>query len=523
MVNRGELVLLKRKPLLIIIIILFSFLAYFITYGDAHKERKRIIDKNLDLTSNIAETIDSFINSNFHLMGIISGINDIKYVARVIEHEESVSSFLLLDLDGRVISEVHKELNGEEQKVIYNRYLLPYLQYPLKGEKYVSNLIQSRDLSKDFIVLGAPVFREDIISGAAFLIIKNNTFLSLLQDYHIGDNGYIFLRDGSGDTIYHPQYELIKERKYKFFDVSLVPRSDHKIQKSSYDNQVKYMTYRPLKNASWMVFVMQPIYEYQSPVYLIWLKNGTLLTLLFLFMYLLYNLEQKNKRLLQTQFDNERLEVVAEVAAGIAHEIKNPLVPIKGFIQLEKLKASSTLGQETIRLLLNEIARIETIINDFMTLARNDQIQYSNVCLLDIIKDVLSLMQVEADKKGIELVSNIVSIKDQILIYGDINHLTQVFLNTVKNSLEAIEDSGTIEVNVRLADKEARITIKDTGQGMTPENLRKAGTPFYTTKEQGTGMGLAICQRVVKNHGGRIEIFSQEKKGTTVEVYLPII
>jgi len=522
--------LLNRKPLLIMIIFLFSLLAYFVTFGDASKERERIIENNLDLTANIAKDIKKFIDSHFLIMEIIGGIDDAAYVSRILNQQSSISSFVLTDLDGKVLKEVHKELTGEEQKILFTNYLLPYLQYPLKGEKYVSNVIsrgggspfiESEDTAQELIVLAAPVYTEDKIIGAVFLTVKSNAFIPLFEEYHIGKNGYAFLRDGSGNTIYHPQHELIRARNYKFFDVSLIPRSDYKVRRSSFDNEKKYMTYRPIENTAWMVFVMQPISEYKSPIYLILLKNGTLLVLLFLFMYLLYHLEQKEKKLLQAQINNERLEVVAEVAAGIAHEIKNPLVPIKGFIQLEKLKANSTLGQETIRLLLSEISRIETIINDFMTLARNNQGQYEQISLLGVLEDVISLMQVEADKKKIQLRSNMDNVKEKILVYGDANHLTQVFQNIIKNSLEATESGGLIEVETRLENKEVRISIRDTGEGMTAEQLRKVGTPFYSTKEQGTGMGLAISQRIIKNHGGRIEIISQEKKGTTVDIYLP--
>jgi len=138
-------------------------------------------------------------------------------------------------------------------------------------------------------------------------------------------------------------------------------------------------------------------------------------------------------------------------------------------------------------------------------------------------KDVVTLMQVEADKKGISLISNTDSIDGKILVYGDMNHLTQVFQNIIKNSLEATGSGGNIGVEAKLENKEVLISIKDTGQGMSPEHLRKIGTPFYSTKEQGTGMGLAISQRVVKNHGGRIDFISQENKGTTVNIYLPVI
>lgn len=226
---------------------------------------------------------------------------------------------------------------------------------------------------------------------------------------------------------------------------------------------------------------------------------------------------------METQINNERLEVAAQVAAGIAHEIKNPLVPIKGFIQLEKYKAGSTLGQETIRLLLNEINRIEKIINEFLTLARIDKDEKVSVNIIETLKDVLALMSVEASSKEIVMKTNLDEIQETILVQGNKNHLIQIFQNIIKNSLEAEVKGGLIEILVKKDKKEVRISIKDNGHGMSAEQLRKIGTPFYSTKEQGTGMGVAICQRLVKNHGGRLNIVSQAGKGTTVEIYLPTI
>ena len=373
------------------------------------------------------------------------------------------------------------------------------------------------------IILGAPIIFDGEITKIAFLAIKADVLNPILDNYKIGENGYIIIRDGMGNIIYHPNYEKIKTRSNKFLDIPLVPRSDNKIQRTSLDNRMNYLTYQPMEEAPWMVFVVQPYFEYQSPVALIWIKNGTLFILLGVFVYLLYTLEKKDKRLLETQLTNEKLEVAAQVAAGLAHEIKNPLVPIKGFIQLEKLKPNSTLGQANIKLLLNEIKRIENIINDFMTFAKSSSDRKHTVDVLELLQNVLTLMQVEANNKEIALVSNIAKIQEKVLVNGNEDHLTQIFQNIIKNALETEKKGGVIEVQIKKDKKEVRISIKDTGQGMSPEQLRKVGTPFYSTKEQGTGLGVAICQRLVKNHGGNINIFSQEGKGTTVEVILPTI
>ena len=143
--------MLNRKPLLLIIIFLFIILTYFITYEDAYKERKRIIEGNLGITSNISSDIDQFINTYFLSMEILGGIDDPPYVLKFFERYKNVSSFLVLDPSGKIVNEFHKELNKKEQDNLFHRYLLPYLQYPLSGERYVSNLIQSSDINEELI------------------------------------------------------------------------------------------------------------------------------------------------------------------------------------------------------------------------------------------------------------------------------------------------------------------------------------------------------------------------------------
>jgi len=509
---------------MIIIFLLFGLLTYYVIFDDAFREWERIVASDIDLTANISREIDHVVDNCFLMIDVLSNLSNYDDISKILDKNDSISSFMITDQDGSVVYRYYEDYSPEEQEILFERYILPWFQYPFKGERFVSNLIFDNQLPHELIAFGAPIIKENQVSGIAFITYKVDSFIPLLESYKVGKNGYVFIRDSLGNIIYHPQRELIRSRNYKFFDVPLVPKSDHKINQSSFDNSLKYMTYLPMKNAPWMVFVMKPIIEYQSPIITIFLKNGTIVLLLLIFLYLLYTLEKKEKRLLETQLNNERLEVAAQVAAGIAHEIKNPLVPIKGFIQLEKQKSETTLGSDIVQLLLDEINRIEKIINDFLTLTRSNRDELNiPVDIVKTLKDVITLMKVEAKNKGIVVLTNIEDIPEEIIVKGNRNHLVQIFQNIIKNSIEAEKQGGHIEVLVKKDKKEVRVSIKDTGKGMSAEQLRKIGTPFYSTKEQGTGMGIAICQRLVKNHGGRLNIISQEGKGTTVEIYLPIV
>lgn len=522
----------KKALLLILIIILFSLLTYFLILESADMEKSRIIQRNLHLTSNLAGEIEQYISTAFLKLEMISGYfqgywkikkyNLQEYVVSILNKEKHFSSFVAFDKQGQILFQYHKSFNKEEKDNLYKTVLLPYLQYPLKGEYYISNLINSPIFSEEIVALAAPLFKEGEIVGALYLTLKTDVFKELLHHKKIGETGYVFLRDGLGNIIYHPQLNLIRKRNYKFLDVPIIPNSDNRVIKSSLDNQEKYMTYKPLESVGWTIFVMQPINEYQMPIYKVWIKNGSLLGILFLCLYLFLNVEQQEKKLLKAKMHNERLEIVAELAAGIAHEIKNPLVPIKGFIQLEKSKEASSLGKETLILILNEINRIERIVNDFTSLAKNKHPNYTTLSLTSLLEDTVYLMNIQAVKKGIELQLNTGQCTEGLIVKGDKDQLFQVFINLIKNAIEAITGNGRIEVIIQRLENEVLILIKDTGEGIAPEALKKLGTPFYTTKENGTGLGLMISERIISNHGGRLEIMSELKKGTTVKVYLPL-
>ncbi|MFZ7103974.1 MAG: ATP-binding protein [Peptococcaceae bacterium] len=524
----------RRKTLLMIIVLIFSLLTYFVTYEDAEKEKNRIIDRNLIHTRDIAQDIDQFLETKFLLMDVIAGsltdyrgapdYNLDEHLSSVLKRDKDLDSFVVVNEEGKVLIENHKSLDRQERQQLFNNYLLPYLQYPLKGARYTSDLIHSDLINAELVVLGTPLLKSGQIKGAVFLTLKSEAFARLLGEIKVGESGYVCLRDSAGEIIFHPRLKEIRTRNYKFLDIPLFPKTTYKINVSSFDHCKKYMTYKPLHNADWMVFILQPVSEYKAPIYTIWLKNGSLLALLFIFMYLLYILEQKEKGLLQTKLNNERLEVIAEFAAGLAHEIKNPLVPIKGFIQLEKRKPASTLGQENVRLLLNEVERIEKIIDDFMSLAQENLTEYTKINFSHLLKDTISFFKAEAGKEKLDVASNIESFTEDFWVLGDRKQLRQVFFNIIKNAVEAAGCHGNIQVDIgKVTNKEIQIQIKDTGQGIPSKILNKIGTPFFSTKEEGIGMGVAISQRILKNHGGRMEISSREGKGTIVIVFLPLL
>lgn len=214
----------------------------------------------------------------------------------------------------------------------------------------------------------------------------------------------------------------------------------------------------------------------------------------------------------------EKLSVIGELAAGIAHEIRNPLTSLKGFIQF--LYPSMNDNQQFADIMLSELDRINFIVSELLVLAKPHSIQIKPLPLIPLLENVLTLLASEANLKNIHFQT---SFAVQPIIAGEENQLKQVFINLIKNAIEAIDGHGEVLLCTTLKDeRHVQITLSDTGCGISEELIHKLGAPFFTTKEKGTGLGLMISSKIMKDHNGSLEIKSKMNKGTVVEITLPI-
>lgn len=216
---------------------------------------------------------------------------------------------------------------------------------------------------------------------------------------------------------------------------------------------------------------------------------------------------------------SDKLSVVAHMSAAIAHEVRNPLTSISGFIQL--LQEQRHLKKEYIDVIFSEIERIELVLSEMLLLSKP---QVATLKRFDIIKTldyVVALISTKANMNSIEI--KMIKRTEPIWVYGEENQLKQVFINIVKNAIEAMQHGGRVNINLVSDCQSVSIYISDTGCGIPRETLGKIGQPFYTTKEKGTGLGLTTCFKIIENHKGKIHISSQVGVGTTFEVILPIV
>ncbi|WP_144462202.1 PAS domain-containing sensor histidine kinase [Bacillus pumilus] len=217
---------------------------------------------------------------------------------------------------------------------------------------------------------------------------------------------------------------------------------------------------------------------------------------------------------------SDTLHVVGELAAGIAHEIRNPMTALKGFIQLLK---GNIEGEYSLyfNVITSELKRIESIITEFLILAKPQAIVYEEKNVVQIVKDTMDLLHAQANLGNVQMHLNVM---DEIpLIYCEQNQLKQVFINILKNAIEVMPRKGNVYVSIqRKGEEHIVISLRDEGCGMAEDKLRRLGEPFYTTKERGTGLGLMVSYKIIEEHQGTIEVESEEGVGTVFHLTLPL-
>lgn len=218
----------------------------------------------------------------------------------------------------------------------------------------------------------------------------------------------------------------------------------------------------------------------------------------------------------------DRLSAIGVLAAGIAHEIRNPLTGIKMIVHL--LMADMPPDDhriEPISMIQREIERLEKIIVNLLDFAKPVKPKLEKVNIPEIIDNCLLLVQNQIKKMELTLQKDYPSNFPQII--ADPSQLKQVFLNIITNAIQASYKGGLINISLGNSDKEVWIAIKDTGIGIAQDKIKSIFDPFMTTKEEGTGLGLPLAQRIVDEHGGRIEVESKLGAGATFTIYLPLV
>ncbi|AGL00485.1 ATP-binding protein [Desulfoscipio gibsoniae] len=211
----------------------------------------------------------------------------------------------------------------------------------------------------------------------------------------------------------------------------------------------------------------------------------------------------------------DRLNLVGEMAAGIGHEIRNPMTTVRGFLQILSAKEDCLRYKEYYDLMIQELDRANSIISEYLSLAKDRPVNYKMQNITAIVEAMAPLMNADAVNSDKIIILDLQEVPDLLL---DEKEIRQLLLNLVRNGLEAMQPKGRLIIKTSIdKDEEVVLSVKDQGCGIAPEALNKIGTPFFTTKEEGTGLGLAVCFSIAARHNAAIKI-DTGTGGTTFSV-----
>ncbi|MFC4409402.1 ATP-binding protein [Chungangia koreensis] len=231
--------------------------------------------------------------------------------------------------------------------------------------------------------------------------------------------------------------------------------------------------------------------------------------------------DETEKEMMKFQIEhNNSLSTLGQLAASIAHEIRNPMTSLKGFTELLKLSTNEE-GKSYLAVIDQELNRMDSILNEFLILSKPLKMDKVLVSIHEIIMDVVNIMQPQAVMKNLLIHFDITSEYDQILM--EPNRMKQVLINLIKNAIEVSDEGGQVGIKTELENPDLlKISIIDEGIGLTEHQIEQIFLPFFTTKVQGTGLGLPFVLKTVEEHGGTIQVSSKLGEGTTFYILLPL-
>lgn len=226
----------------------------------------------------------------------------------------------------------------------------------------------------------------------------------------------------------------------------------------------------------------------------------------------------KNLEIYDQIRQRDRLATIGEMAAGLAHEIKNPLGAIKGAAQYLQPSQELTHQNEFLKIIVDEVDRLNTVVTSFLNYAKPLEHALTETDLGELLKETLQTLSPN-QRSDIHITTNLDPKTPFALV--DPAQMKQVFLNLLLNAIQSMPEGGPINISLRNEKNETHIVFEDSGVGISPEDQKKLFIPFYTTREGGSGLGLPICQKIIRAHGGDIKIESELRKGTKFIIILP--
>jgi len=244
----------------------------------------------------------------------------------------------------------------------------------------------------------------------------------------------------------------------------------------------------------------------------------TLLCVGWILLTIVYKFSRREERHQFEMSRRERLAQMGEMGAMLAHEIRNPLAGIKGYAQVIAKKPQDDRNAGFAQRIVVEVLRLENLVNDLLSYAGTDASPLAAVDFSELVQYTVALVRNEAEHQDVTITTECA---EGLPVLGNRDRLGQVLLNLCKNALQSMPEGGSLRIKAGTSDTNVILAVSDTGHGIAPDDLERVFEPFFTTKARGTGLGLALCKKIIEEHGGTIRVESEMGKGTSIIILLP--
>ncbi len=376
-----------------------------------------------------------------------------------------------------------------------------------------------------------PVAEENLrglalsLAGAIENIALHDPSLQSLSTFQTHDIAFFDLVDRKGIHRFHTNPDLIGTRLDGNIPLATLKdgaTSSQRITLRTGENVYEFSAPLYLPGETLALRLTLHTYRADTVIRRAWLNMMVLFGLLaagWMLALALYHFTRREEEHQREMARRESLAQLGEMGAMLAHEIRNPLAGIKGYAQLIGKKPRDERNGGFAQHIVSESLRMEALVNDLLTFAKSDTASMTTVNLAVIVSHAATLLLPEAEEHQIEIIREA---QENILIDGNRDRLSQVLLNVVKNAIQATPDGGTVRINAGVDCGYATVTVSDNGHGISQEDMPRIFEPFFTTKARGTGLGLALCRKIVEEHGGKITVHSVVDEGTSVSLAFPI-